>query len=59
MKVRFVKDFDFKPTPRVTVAYLAGMERTVKRSCGERAVALGRAVRIERNKKVHDVSRSG
>lgn len=43
MRVRFLADFDYKPTPRVTIAYRAGDVRLVKRDCGERAMALGRA----------------
>ena len=46
-RVRFTKDFDYKPTPQTTVAYLAGMEVTVKRDCAEQAVKLRRAVRID------------
>jgi hypothetical protein len=49
-RVRFTKDFDYKPTPQTTVAYLAGMEVTVKRDCAERAVKLGRAVRLDEPK---------
>ncbi len=43
MRVRFLADFDYKPTPQVTIGYRAGDVRLVKRECGERAIALGRA----------------
>lgn len=48
MRVRFSHDFDYTPSgePRVTIAYLAGMEETVKREAGEAAVAAGKAVEI-------------
>lgn len=43
MRVRFIADFDYKPTAQMTIAYRAGDVRLVKRECGERAIALGRA----------------
>jgi len=46
-RVRFIADFDYKPTKRVTVAYKAGMELTVKRDCAVKAVAAGKAVETE------------
>jgi len=45
-RVRFTADFDYKPTARVTVAYKAGMEVTVKRDCAAKAVTAGKAVVI-------------
>jgi len=49
MRVKFSKDFDYTPTKerRVTIAYKAGMELTVKREAGEAAVAAGRAEEVE------------
>ena len=47
MRVRFTDDFDFKPTSQVTIGYRAGMVTTVKRSCGEQAVAAGKAVEVD------------
>ena len=47
MRVRFTHDFDYKPTDRSTIAYLAGMEETVKRECGEQAIAAGKAVEVK------------
>lgn len=43
MRVRFSQDFDYTPSKerRVTIAYKAGWEGTVKREAGEAAVALG------------------
>ena len=43
---RFTADFDYTPTPQITVGYLAGMEETVKRACAAQAIAAGKAVRI-------------
>ncbi len=50
MRVRFTADFDYRPTPQVTVGYLAGMEMTVKRECAERAIAAGAAVKVSANR---------
>lgn len=47
MKVRFVSDFDYTPSlkPQVTYAYKASeTPQTVKRECGEAAIAAGAAV---------------
>ena len=50
-RVRFISNFDYKPLPQVTVAYLAGMERTVKRECAVQAIAAGCAVpAVQENK---------
>ena len=48
MKVRFLRPFDYVPSgaPRVTVTYPAGLEMTVKRECGEAAVACGAAEEV-------------
>ncbi|HYC66647.1 hypothetical protein [Brevundimonas sp.] len=45
MRVRFTADFDYTPSGerRVTIAYRAGMELTVKREAGEAAVRAGKA----------------
>lgn len=51
MWVRFTADFDWKPKPQVTLAFLIGQERNVTRDCAEKAVAAGKAVRINRNAK--------
>lgn len=46
MRVRFLEDFDFKPVRATTIAYRAGMEMTVRKCCGEQAVAAGKAVEL-------------
>jgi len=50
-RVRFLEDFDYKPAPQVTIAYKVGTERTVKRECADRAVALGKGKIVGRVKK--------
>ncbi len=42
--VRFIKDFDFKPKPQVTIAYRAGTSRLVTTPCAAAARAAGKAV---------------
>ncbi|MVA21105.1 hypothetical protein GOZ94_19355 [Agrobacterium vitis] len=46
MRVRFLGDYDFKLIRATTIAYRAGMEVTVLKRCGERAVAAGKAVEL-------------
>jgi hypothetical protein len=46
MRVRFIEDFDYKPTSQSTIAYKAGMEETVRRECGEQAIAAGKAKEV-------------
>lgn len=49
MRVFFLADYDYSPAadPRVTIAYRAGMELTVKRECGLAAVAAGKARQVK------------
>lgn len=47
MRVRFIGDFDYKPTRGVTIGYKAGMEQTVKRDCGEQAIAAKKAIEVD------------
>lgn len=49
MKVRFTADFDYRPRTQVTIAYKADPARvhTVKRECGEQAIAAGKAVEVQ------------
>ena len=54
MRVRFTQDYDYKPVPQVTVAYLAGLVKTVKRECGRRAIEAGKALEITRQKDEND-----
>jgi hypothetical protein len=42
-RVKFLEDFDYKPTPQVTVGYTAGWIGTVKRDCADKAVAAKKA----------------
>lgn len=53
-RVRFTDNFDYKPTPRSTIGYKAGMELTVKRECADQAVAAGKAVEIPSGGKADD-----
>jgi hypothetical protein len=55
MWVRFVRAFDFAPEAdrRVTVAYPVGTFN-VTRECGDRALALGAAVRLQAPKRGPD-----
>ncbi len=48
MHVKFTEDFDWVPpeAPRSCVAYKAGWSGSVRRACGEAAIAAGRAVKI-------------
>lgn len=49
MRVKFSRDYDYTPSAerRVTIAYKAGMEITVKREAGEAAVKAGAAEEVE------------
>jgi len=38
-RVRFLKDFDWKPSAMVTVAYRAGETKLVDAACAEAAIA--------------------
>lgn len=50
-KVRFVEDFDYKPTRSCTIAYTAGWSGTVKRDCANKAIAARKAVALPGNTK--------
>lgn len=43
--LRFTGDFDFRPKPAVTIAYLAGQVRLVTTSCSITAITAGKAVK--------------
>jgi hypothetical protein len=47
MWIRVLSDFDWKPRPAVTLAFLAGQEKNVPRACAEMAVARGLAVKMK------------
>ncbi|CAN7430967.1 hypothetical protein LJR251_002747 [Rhizobium rhizogenes] len=53
-RVRFTADFDYKPTPGITIAYKAGMQLLVKRDCADQAIAAGKAIDIYRKKDTTD-----
>jgi hypothetical protein len=46
-RVKFSEDHDYRPSPRVVIAYKAGNVYSVKRDCADEAVALGRGVEID------------
>lgn len=46
-RVRFTHDFDYKPSSQVTIVYTAGMEKTVRRECADKAIAAGIAVSLD------------
>jgi hypothetical protein len=50
-RVRFTEDFDYKPKTQVTIGYRAGMDMTVRRECADAAIAAGKAVEVEADKK--------
>lgn len=43
MWVEFLAPFRWKPTPRSAIRYVAGTRQSVKRECGEAAIAAGAA----------------
>lgn len=43
-RVRFTRDYAYKPVPQVTIVYRGGQEYTVKRECADAAVKAGAAV---------------
>lgn len=49
MKVRFTSAYDYTPSRKhqVTIAYPAGWRGTVKRECGDAAIAAGKAERLD------------
>lgn len=49
--LRFTANFDWKPRPQVTQAFLAGQERNVTTPCAEAAIAKGVAVKLPRKRK--------
>lgn len=45
-RLRFLKDFDFKPKSSITIAYKAGEEKLVTRACAEQALKAKVAERV-------------
>lgn len=46
-RVRFLADFDFKPSSQVTMAYRRGEEKLVTTPCAEAAIGKGKAELID------------
>lgn len=46
-RVKFLKDFDWKPKPAVTLAFKAGSEHLVTTRCAQAAIAKGRAEAVK------------
>lgn len=61
MRVKFTRDFDYTPTQerRVTIAYKAGQEFTVKREAGEAAIRAGAAIEIKEVTRPHPLDHDG
>jgi len=52
--VRFTARFDFEVKPRVWIKYKAGSVLLVKHRCFDEAVKAGKAIAVERRRKVGD-----
>lgn len=50
-RVRFLKDFDWKPLRSVTFAFKAGSEHLVTTRCAQAAIAKGRAEPVKKRRK--------
>lgn len=46
-RVHFIRDFDYKPKPSVTIAYRKGEKVLVRLECAEQAIARGYAVSVK------------
>lgn len=46
-RIRFVENWDWKPSPMATIAYRAGQTYFVRLECAEKALRLGKAVAVE------------
>lgn len=55
-RVKFLRDFDWKPTRHTTIAYKRDREYTVRRECAEAAVKAGAGEEIEASRKADDAS---
>jgi hypothetical protein len=53
-RVRFIANFDYKPTARTTIGYEAGWSGTVKRDCADKAVAAGKAELLDAKPSTED-----
>ncbi len=54
--VRFTARFDFEVKPRVWISYKAGSVFLVKQRCFDEAVKAGKAIAVERRRKVSDAT---
>jgi predicted nucleotide-binding protein (sugar kinase/HSP70/actin superfamily) len=62
MWVRFIANFDYRPSKVTTIAYKAEMVLNVPRSAGEAAIAAGKAVEMRkthRDAEPEEVSNGG
>lgn len=46
-RVRFLVDWDWKPSPMATISYRAGQVKFVRLECAAKAIALGKAELVE------------
>jgi hypothetical protein len=46
MRVRFLDDYDYKPSDQVTIGYEKGMQVLVKQDCADQAIAAGKAEEV-------------
>lgn len=46
-RVRFLVDWDWKPSPMATIAYRAGQVKFVRLECAEKAIKLGKAEPVD------------
>lgn len=53
-RVKFTRDYDWKPTSQSTVAYKADQEYTVRRECADAAVKAGAATELDAPRKPVD-----
>ncbi len=53
-RVKFTKDFDYRPVQGTTIGFLAGMEMTVRQECADFAIAVGAAVAVKKPRKEPD-----
>lgn len=53
-RVKFSRDFDWKPTSQTTIAYKADQECTVRRECADAAVKAGAATELDAPRKPAD-----
>lgn len=57
--VRFTGDFDWWPSPRVTISYRAGLLLNVTRRCAKKAIEAGKAESATNPKQAAEVRPAG